>query len=139
MAVILPSFPFLLSVGIPWIFFSQVLVIDGLIGAGLATGSVALARRGDAKLLEGEGTPGPERSRRRKKQPKRRYGEGRVSDEYKTCTVCLSALWTPFSIEIRCPPFGADSTSEIGARLVLDFPSEVDGILLQPPQKKTAR
>jgi hypothetical protein len=52
--VLLPTLPMVFSYGVPLIPILGSLAVDGLMGAGFATGSVALARRGDTKLIEGE-------------------------------------------------------------------------------------
>lgn len=54
MILLLPAIPFLVPIGSPMNTILVPLVIDGLIGAGFASGSVALARRGDKELTEGE-------------------------------------------------------------------------------------
>ena len=53
MIIVLPAIPYMLSFGLPLSRIFVPVVIDGLIGAGFASGSVALARQGDAKLLKG--------------------------------------------------------------------------------------
>jgi len=52
--VFLPTLPMMFSHGAPLFAILGSLAVDGLVGAGLATGSVALARRADTKLIEGE-------------------------------------------------------------------------------------
>lgn len=53
--------PRLIAAGLPleWLVISYLfpLGLTGLLGAGFASGSVALARRGDANLIEGEESP----------------------------------------------------------------------------------
>jgi hypothetical protein len=49
--VLLPTLPVVLSHGLPLAAILVSLAADGLMGAGFATGSVALARRADNKLL----------------------------------------------------------------------------------------
>jgi hypothetical protein len=51
----LAAIPLILPVGIPLPNIFIPLVIDGLTGAGLASGSVALARRADGNLIESDG------------------------------------------------------------------------------------
>jgi hypothetical protein len=53
MIIVLPALPYLISYGFPLGRVLLPLVIDGLIGAGFASGSVALARQADTKLLDG--------------------------------------------------------------------------------------
>ena len=53
----LSAVPFLLSLGFPVGGVLAPLVANSLIGAGFASGSVALARREDSRLIEGEDEP----------------------------------------------------------------------------------
>ena len=46
--------PFVQPFGLPVSSLLLPFVVDGLTGAGFASGSVALARRGDGRLIEGE-------------------------------------------------------------------------------------
>jgi hypothetical protein len=54
MIIVLPAIPYMLSYGLPLSRVFLPLIINGLIGAGFASGSVALARKGDTKLLKGD-------------------------------------------------------------------------------------
>ena len=48
------ALPFLLPLGIPLGSLLVPLAINGLLGAGFASGSVALARRGETELIQGD-------------------------------------------------------------------------------------
>ena len=52
--VFLPTLPMVFSYGVPLFAILGSLAVDGLMGAGFATGSVVLAKRADTKLIEGE-------------------------------------------------------------------------------------
>lgn len=52
-----PIYPMLMSAGIPLFRLALPLAINALMGAGFASGSVALARRADHRLIDGEDDP----------------------------------------------------------------------------------
>ena len=51
--LLLSSMPIMVSMGVPVFSMLGGVVTSALVGAGFASGSVALARRADAKLIEG--------------------------------------------------------------------------------------